>query len=235
MNISEEVHSYLSGEKFTKALSLPISTTEKKVEYRVDYIVNKSRNQNVIHMGCADHIENKIQQGNWLHSLLEENCKICLGVDIDEQAIRYIKNLGFKNTMVLDIVKDPPPYEITEKKWDYMILGEILEHIDNPVAFLDEIHRKYSGVVKKMIISVPSAFRLINFKKTFKHIELINSDHRYWFTPYTLAKVCVLTGFKIDSFQMCKQSRLTRWSVINRFLLKRYPALRDTLVMEVSF
>lgn len=238
MIISEEVHSYLSGDKFTNSLYFPISVPEKKVAYRVDYIVNRTRNQKVIHMGCADHIElieKKIKQGSWLHSLLEENCENCLGVDIDEQAIRYIKKLGFKNTMVLDIVNDPPPSEINNTKWDYMVLGEILEHIDNPVAFLSEIHQKYSLFVGKLLISVPSALRLINFKKAFKHTELINSDHRYWFTPYTLAKVCILSGFKVDRFQMCKQSRLTRWSVINRFLLKRYPALRDTIVMEISF
>ena len=30
------------------------------------------------------------------------------------------------------------------------------------------------------------------------YLEIINSDHRFWFTPYTIAKVLVSAGYKPD-------------------------------------
>ena len=238
MFFDKEIQLYLSGHRFSNALFVPISKPELKVVYRIDYIIDCTKNTKVIHLGCADHVELiklKISQGNWLHGQLEKYAEACIGVDIDKEAIQFIKELGIKNTMVLDVTKDPPPPEIAQEHWDYMVLGELLEHIDNPISFLRELHSKYAQNVKKLIISVPSAFRILNFRKAWKHGELINSDHRFWFTPYTLAKVCAMSGFNIEKFQMCKQSKLSRWSVLNRFILKRYPALRDTIVMEVSF
>lgn len=42
--------------------------------------------------------------------------------------------------------------------------GEILEHISNPMEFLSSIKRNYRNEIKRVVITVPNAFRLDNFR-----------------------------------------------------------------------
>lgn len=198
------------------------------------------KNKSIIHLGCADHLDlimKKISNNTWLHKILTENAAECIGIDINKEAIDYIKNnAGFSNVYYCDILNGLPE-EFSTKKWDYLILGEILEHVKNPSDFLEDIRAKYSGVIEKIIITVPNALRIENFKFALQNIEFINSDHYYWFTPYTLSKIVYQAGYKINEvylangfpFSLKAQLRL------KYYLLQRFPLLRDTIVLEADF
>lgn len=239
MKIYDEINPFLKGEKFTNALKVPISEPEKKISLRMDYIENIIKGKNVIHLGCADHIPliiNKIKKNTWFHKRLTEVSKECLGIDIDLDAVEYIKTeLGYQNVIYADIVNDEPLKEIVSHKWDYIVIGELLEHLDSPITFLSSIQKKYSKVIDHLIASAPNALRMDNYRNAKKHQELINSDHRFWFTPYTLAKILTLSGFKIESFQFCEGFKVGQHLLYKKRLLKKYPAFRDTLVMLANF
>lgn len=64
---------------------------------------------------------------------------------------------------------------------------------------------------------------------TFKTIEVINTYHRFWFTPYTLFKIVSDAGYKISKLGYFEHSRLSQ-----RELLKKYPAFRSTLVIRIE-
>ena len=52
-------------------------------------------------------------------------------------------SLNYNNVLCADIINDDIP-SLKKEKWDYLIMGEILEHIDNPVSFLTKINEKYN-------------------------------------------------------------------------------------------
>ena len=165
------------------------------------------------------------------------NCtRRCLGIDIDQEAIEYLKNeLGYKDVLKADIIKDDPIKQISAQKWDYLIIGELLEHLDDPINFLKNIKNKYSLYINCLIVSAPNALRIENYHNSKKHLELINSDHRFWFTPYTLAKIMNQADFQVDSFQFCQGYKMGAGLILKRRLLKKYPAFRDTIVMTAKF
>ena len=132
-------------------------------------------------------------------------------------------------------LEDTPLKEITETKWDYMILGEILEHVDNPVSFLSAIKNNYSDYVDKIIITVPNGLRFINFKNVIKSKEAINSDHRFWFTPYTLGKICTRAGLNVEEFFFTLDYKMFKYSIFTRILYRIYPAFLDNLIIVADF
>ena len=204
----------------------------------MDFIEAIIKDKRVIHVGCTDHIPligNKIKENIWFHKRLNESAMTCLGIDINSDAIDYCKKeLGYHNIYYHDIGSSSKPLqEIENSRWDYMIIGEVLEHVDNPVLFFKNILKNYS-CIEKIIITVPNAFRIENFGYVFKHRELINSDHRYWFTPYTLAKVATESGMHIEGFWFVSGLKPPRLNIIKKALLKMYPAFRETIVMVVS-
>jgi hypothetical protein len=59
--------------------------------------------------------------------------------------------------------------------------------------------------------------------------EVINSDLRYWFTPYTLMKVAVKAGIKIQDIIMA-ESYISDNKSLND-ILSQYPLFRDNIIL----
>lgn len=242
----KNIKRFLSGSSFSSGSIVKICQKKDPFSDRFNIIEKICKNKNIIHLGCVDHlplIERKIRDNVWLHARLCACAHRCLGIDINSEGVEYlVTKLGYPDTVYADITKDNIP-DIIDSQWDYLIMGEILEHVDNPCAFLTAIHEKYSQHINRIIITVPNAFSWQNILHTFSHEECINTDHRYWFTPYTLAKITTQAGMEVEQFSFCQPFPLPAgrlsWLIHPRSLfryaiLHRYPATRQTLVMVVK-
>lgn len=200
MKLDRQSLEYLHGKKFTNSLIIPYDFYEP-IPNRIDFLTALARNRKVIHLGCLDHlplIDDKIRRGQWLHKELTGTATECIGVDINADAKEYVeKKYGFKNIILGDFTKTRLT-EILRQTWDYAILGEILEHIDNPVSYLQSIRDLYGDHIQKIVITVPNAWTQTTMRMASRSAEIINSDHRYWFTPYTLSKVIVQSGMQLE-------------------------------------
>lgn len=239
MRFNKEIESYLQSEKFSNGLKVELLSDCHPMQTRMEYIESLVEGKKVIHLGCTDHIpliKDKIRNNLWFHKRLSEKAVRCLGVDINDQAIKYVQEeLGYEDLIVHNVITDPPHNKILEDSWDYLILGEILEHVNDPTIFLSTLKNKYGAGIDKMIITVPNAFDYKNFYYSLSNIELINTDHRFWFTPYTLAKIAVEAGLRVESFEFCLPGELGRKEIFKKFFLKKYPSFRETLVMTLNF
>jgi hypothetical protein len=201
MKIGSEIVGYLKGTEFSNSLEVNLEKTKYLPVSRENAITEMIKDSDVIHLGCSDHIPiiaEKIKNNKWLHKLITDNSRSCIGIDIDKESIEYIsKDLGYSNVRHGDIMTDSF-HEITEKKWDFIVLGEIVEHLDNPVDFLKMIKSKYGTNIKKFIITVPSIYNENQIRNMFHYREVINSDHRFWFTPYTITKLLFSAGLNPD-------------------------------------
>jgi hypothetical protein len=228
---------YLSGEKFSNGRVFSVAKYNSPNIDRLSFLEELVRGKKIIHLGFTDHIpliERKIRKGKWLHKRLTGSAHRCAGIDINLEAVNFIsEKYAFPDLFCFDITRGRIPEEIQSEKWDYLILGEVLEHIDNPVDFLQKIHNRCRGMVKQIVVTVPNAFDLNNLTLLFRNKEFINTDHRFWFTPYTLAKVIMQAGFRLGDFYCSQTYFPKRWW--KRQLLKRFPLLRETTIMTAEF
>lgn len=199
MKLTEVDYDYLAGNRFSDHYNMTLE--ENILLCRNDRILDIVRGKSVLHVGCCDHkplITSKIQSHTWLHGLLEENCSYVLGVDIDKEAVDYVNSEGFSKNKVYcaDMLSDSFTESIPKKMLDYVLFGEMIEHVDNPVQFLTRAREnlKRYGFNGKYIVTAPNALALYRTARDEK--ERVNSDHRYWFTPYTLSKVLYRSGIK---------------------------------------
>lgn len=204
--VEKKLQPYLSGRRLSVGVGYHHSENRDystRVEKIIEIIGDRS---NLIHLGCCDHkelIQKRIRLHEWLQVILEENANKVIGIDINSEAVEYCRNqLGMKNMycfdMTMEIVETRECLSSNGKKWDYIIAGEIIEHLDNPVEFLSILNENYHDMIDKLVVTVPNAFYIDNFKRAWRNQEIINSDHRYWFTPYTIAKVLTIAGFHIE-------------------------------------
>lgn len=231
LHFDETDQKYLDGSAFSSIYQFRIQGVSESLQ-RLALLAKLVAGKKVVHFGCVDHLpllEQRRKEGIWLHEVLAGTCTDLVGVDINEQGVQYMKDAGFE-TYNSNVVTEHPPAEIVTKKWDYIVAGEVLEHIDDPVMFLKAIREKYGACTERIIITVPNALSYTNFRFALRNIEMINSDHRFWFTPFTLLKVATQAGIVVEDFDLCVDNEPGFFSV--KWWLKDKPLFRNRIVLR---
>lgn len=241
MRLPEDINDYLCGTKYSNALEIAFEFEEEDYKYKtqIDILCEMAKDKKVIHLGCVDHtietIKHKIKRKKWLHGRLCQISHRCHGIDIEATGIRYIQEeLGFNDTSCTDIFSPEFQTIAAGDSWDHLFIPEVLEHIDDPQGFLSAIASRYSHHFNSVVITVPNGISQDNWKLAKKGVEVINSDHRYWFTPFTLAKAVSLAGMRVEKILMCRHGTIN-WRAIrrNRFYRKN-PLLRNDILCVAS-
>ena len=162
---------------------------------RIEAILEDVRGQKVLNLGCVGHKLPSTAGGkdHWLHYQLCERFPGAevLGIDIDKENVERMRSMGFKAE-----VGDAQQLGY-ERSFDTIILGELIEHLENPGACLTSCVRalKRGG---RIVISTPNAFcamlglmYLKNFDKAF------NPEHVVWFCPQTLRALLGRCGLRL--------------------------------------
>jgi hypothetical protein len=225
---------YLAGTKFNENMAVTYSG-RMDVRYRSDVLVDMCRGKRVLHVGCCDHvplIKKKIDHRDWLHGLITECSEYTVGVDIDQDAVREASRIsGLDNMVSGDVTSGKKIEQISGRKFDIALFGEVVEHIPNPVSFLGRFRENYGDVVEKIVITVPNAFRGGNIRGILNNTETINSDHRFFFTPYTIAKVALDAGYSPNEIRM---ATFKRAGTMKTMLLRRLPLLAEDIIFTGS-
>lgn len=237
MEIDDALEGYLGGRDFSRGLSVSIVSPRDTVRDRNDLLAELVDGKRVVHVGCVDHVpllEEKITTGTWLHERLAQRARRCIGVDTNVEGIELLRQrFGRTDVVAGDITRDDVP-DVDEAEWDAFVLADVLEHVDSPVAFLAALKERHASRVSDVVVTVPNALCARNRRSAPRGRELINTDHRYWFTPYTLAKVAYVAGVRPMSISYADFVPRTTLGRLRYRFRRRAPALAETLVLRAS-
>lgn len=229
MRFASEILPYLRGELFSDSLQIPFLEEKEPLPPwwmgRTVYLQQVLAGRSVIHVGCVDHgpehAAARIAKDVWLHQKLCQVASPCAGVDIDAEGVRYLsETLGLAEVYCADLARQDVS-DLKSRHWDVLLLGELVEHLDDPVAFLTGVRQRYGGCIGSLLATVPNAFAWDNLRQAMQGKERINTDHRYWFTPYTLAKVLIRAGFMPQAFHFTSFEQISRPPVLKALWRKR--------------
>ncbi|MCP6759261.1 MAG: methyltransferase domain-containing protein [Fischerella sp. CENA71] len=162
---------------------------------RVNYLCELARGKDVLDVGIVEHTREAVHRPEWLHKCLCDVANSCLGIDILEDEINYLRSLGF-NVICADITNKP-----LDQKFDVIICGEVLEHLDAPGYFLSNTAKmlKPNG---RIVVSVPNPWYInVILKNLFNGKPYVdNADHVSWFDPCTLCEIGQRHGLILDNF-----------------------------------
>ena len=108
-------------------------------------------------------------------------------------------------------------------------MGEIVEHLNDPVSFLKTLKEKFKDKVDRIVVTCPNAMFYKNIIDFAQKRERINTDHRYWFTPYTISKVMQCADIEVEEFSFAT-SNLKKRNPLLRLFYKLFSAMRETIV-----
>ncbi len=200
---------------------------------RDEIIIKHCVNKKVLHIGAADspyHVV-KLKDNLLLHDKLHNVASELLGIDIDEDAIKYLKEKGFNNIVRFNM----NDLQDLNFKPDIIIFGETIEHLMNLEIALSNI-KNIMGQDTKLIISTPNAMWLDKFIVTLVHKELQHSDHKMIFSYATLTNLFIANKFKIDKVYFTFLNRKKEGFVkkSKKFFCKIFKGFSETLVFIVQ-
>ncbi len=165
----------------------------------------------------------------YLHDLLGDNL---IGVDINEKRVRELNDKGMKA-----VVGDAQNLPTSMGKFDVIVAGELIEHLENPGLFL----RSARSVLAKsspspmLILTTPNVLGVLFF---LNHSVLNKKEpwpeHVCYFTRSTITQLLEREGFSNITLHHCNYSTrrpfLLIW-LLKKFLYRIFPQFQNTLVV----
>jgi len=135
---------------------------------------------------------------NWLHDKLINRNFDVWGIDISREDVERDIKEGYRNLFVMNAEDFDLP-----TKFNTIIAGEIIEHVNNPGNFLQNAF-KHLEVGGQLIITTPQPFALLyilyavyKFPKTCPTWE-----HTIWFCPQTFRELAQRYAFTEKTFKL---------------------------------
>lgn len=188
---------------------------QDKFDVRQMMINWAGKGKKVLEVGCGS--------GKTTKELVEKRCQVT-GIEIDtKRAIKAAKYC--KEIIIGDIEERKTLKKIERKKFEVIILMEVLEHLKNPGNCLVELGT-FLGKKGKMIISVPNiAFltnRLWHLLGRFDYTDsgIMAKTHLIFFTKKTILRMVKSSGLEVIKFDWA-----VNFTQLPLFMSALYPLL----------
>ena len=128
---------------------------------------------------------------NALHRRIAERNPDTLGADIDAEGVAALNALGFPA-----VCADAETMDLG-RRFDTIVAGEIVEHLENPGLFLRNL-RRHLTPDGRLILSTPNPFYAAQTWKIWRHGRpAVHEDHAGWQDPTTMRQLLHRTGFEL--------------------------------------
>ncbi len=170
--------------------------------------------------------------GYFLHAV-KKYVKNVYGIEFNPEEARYATEVKGVKTSTNELKNS----EFCDMKFDHICLFQLLEHIPNPITFLQEL-KNYLTPKGYIHIEIPNILDpLVNLfdNKEFRNF-FYQKPHLYYFSPKTLKMVVDKTGLAIVELKPFQQTSITntlnwiylrtsqpsRWECIQTFISTKY-------------
>lgn len=162
---------------------------------RIDFLVGEARTKRVIHVGFVDTGCRTLHQRKnaWLHAHLDEVASSLVGIDVDEIGVKDAEAAGYE-AYTADCRDSEQLTALGIEPAQLVIAGEVIEHIDDPGAFLDGLQALVAPG-GRLIVTTPNAYGLFNVVASLAHREINHPDHVLMFTWQTLTNLASRYGW----------------------------------------
>jgi 2-polyprenyl-3-methyl-5-hydroxy-6-metoxy-1,4-benzoquinol methylase len=146
----------------------------------------------VLDIGMVGHaIENSFK-ADWRHDNIRKIAARTVGIDIAEKAVLELQRKGYDVRLV-----DATSEVDLGERFDRVVLGDVIEHVDNPVALLRFAARHLAGN-GQIVCTTPNPVFYENIVSVLRNGMLIaNAEHISWITPSNAMELASRAGLSL--------------------------------------
>ena len=171
---------------------------------RLEIIKELCAGRKVLHLGCTNYPYTKeaIDSDMLLHFELEKICSDLWGLDADSTGIEILEQYGSKQILSGDLerLEEAP----LQGKFDVIVAGEMIEHLNNPGLFLMGVKRFMApdSVLLLTTINAYCAMRFFYYGARGRKgkAEPVHPDHVAYYSYSTIKLLLERHDLRIDNF-----------------------------------
>lgn len=226
MDLSTQSLDFLTGRRFAanRAFSVP---ARGRAQRRSDRLIEMFSGLRVLHVGCCGPmplVRDQLEHGTHLYANLCRSAAECVGVDRRSEGVAILRDLGFADAYRPEDVPNPAP----DPPYDICLVTDAVEFESNPAAFLQGLLRFR---FRHLVVAVPNG---LTWRNALPAREVVNTDLRVWFTPYTLCKVLVDAGYRPERVELCHADFTTWRGALAARVMNLFPRWRDVLLVHAK-
>jgi 2-polyprenyl-3-methyl-5-hydroxy-6-metoxy-1,4-benzoquinol methylase len=171
-----------------------------------------SSGKRVLDVGGVGHNIESTSSPLWKHNVLRTSASYVLGIDILPNEVSKLNEIGY-NFRLCDATSDTHLGEI----FDIVFLGDVIEHVSNPVSLLAfaRRHLDENGVI---ICTSPNPFYIGNFKTLLRNGAFIsNAEHLFWISPCNAIEIGYRAKLLLEKYHKWHDKRSFWKRILNRF------------------
>lgn len=161
---------------------------------------------------------------------IEKKCKV-YGIELDKEAIKVAKNKGnyeeiFSFSISEEQNKEYKNFFENKIKFDYIVFGDVLEHIENPGKILAEFSKKLKKN-GKFLISIPNIAHieicrsLLNRKFNYNETGILDNTHLRFFTKNSFLEMIANIN---KNYHLCLKPRVVGKTIVeSNEIIEKYP------------
>jgi 2-polyprenyl-3-methyl-5-hydroxy-6-metoxy-1,4-benzoquinol methylase len=199
----------------------PIGTYTSAQEFISSFVEGKT----VLDVGCAAGIYSREERDCWLHKHLCKRAVRVVGLDCNAPEVARLNRLGYNI-----VCGDAVTLDLGER-FDCVVAGEIIEHVENAGALICNLkrHLKPGG---ELLLTTPNVFFALHFLESVlaDPAKRWCQEHVSWYCYFTLGNILDRCGMRVIESRYLTRSRKVL-GLLRRFRLKCLGVLASTLLM----
>ena len=153
----------------------------------------------MLDIGVVSHSALSFEDEGWRHRRIRDVASHCVGVDILAPLVEELNKRGFDVRCV-----DATSNADLGERFDVVFLGDVIEHVDNPVALL-RFAGRHLAPEGRILVSTPNAFSRKFYRRFRRHgTPIVNLDHCAWFTPTTALELARRADLELVAYHLAK-------------------------------
>jgi 2-polyprenyl-3-methyl-5-hydroxy-6-metoxy-1,4-benzoquinol methylase len=177
-----------------------------------EWMFLRAEGKTVLDIGSVGHTFENTQHPNWHFGRLRKISRHVVGVDILEKECEELKKIGH-DVRAVDATSE---IDLGER-FDLIIIGDVIEHVNDPVALL-RFCRRHLQDHGRVLVSTPNPHHVGKWKSALCNGTIVdNLEHVSWISPFQAQEI----GRRADLFLISYQSFINRVRIWRAWLLKR--------------
>lgn len=157
-----------------------------------NYIIERCKHLRTLDVGCVGDWDYSTKgMANSLHMRLRDNIPNLTGVDMMEEGVKSLNQLGAN--CYFSLAEDVPSLGLDP--FEAILIGDIIEHIPDPCAFLTSLRPLLAddGII---VCTTPNALSYFWTSMRLFNKEVTRYQHTAWYCTVTLENLFLYAGFK---------------------------------------
>lgn len=207
---------------------------------RLELIERLCAGKKVLHLGCTNYpyTLDAIENNMLLHFSLEKIASEICGFDYDQAGLDILSEHGSTNLHRADL--ENLGDVAVDEKFDVIVAGEMIEHLNNPGLFLDGIKR-FMAPDAQLVLTTINAYcgmRFLQYGLRGKggRNEPVHPDHVAYYSYSTLSLLLKRHRLNVEDFYFYDMGLEHRphnrkvWNLINDICVRIAPQWADGII-----